>query len=152
MLSAAFKAEKNPQGTHSSCWKNNTAGIWSNGAALVPWSSHWILLRFSKLWPPDTSFFHGLQLSTGLPPKMCIRLRGSTGAAHPSHSWQLWKSQIPALRAAQPQANLVTSKGHLCHVSRAALFLLLWGQKYTKITALPLWQLSKTPLSPVQTF
>lgn len=27
------------------------------------------MLRFCEPWPPDTSFFHGLQLSTGLPPK-----------------------------------------------------------------------------------
>lgn len=65
-------------------------------------------------------------------------------ASHSSNSWQLWKkTQIPALRAAQPQANPLLSKGHFFHISRAALFLVLQGQKYTKITALPLQQLSK---------
>lgn len=36
--------------------------------------------------------------------------------------------------------------------SRAALLLFLQGQKYTKITDLSFHQLSKMPLSPVQTF
>lgn len=67
-------------------------------AALVPWSSHWILLRFSKPWPPDTSFFHGLQLSTALPPKPHSQNVQQVVPSHSSSSWQPWKSQIPALR------------------------------------------------------
>lgn len=107
-----------------------------------------MLLRFCEPWPPDTSLFHGLQLSTALPPK-----------AHSQNVHQLVhhislpadspeKSQIPALRAAQSPQSPHQQRALLPHLQSC----FIPGQKYTKITALPLQQLCKTPLSAVKPF
>lgn len=69
MLSAAFKTEKNPRGTCSSCWKNNNSRYLKQCCSFSALEQALNIAEFCEPWPPDTSFFHGLQLSLALPPK-----------------------------------------------------------------------------------
>lgn len=140
MLSAAFKTEKNPRGTCSSCWKNNNSRYLKQCCSFSALEQALNIAEFCEPWPPDTSFFHGLQLSLALPPK-----------PHSQNVHQVVHYiSLPADSSAKPKFQLwglpsLTSKGHSFHIPTAALFLVLWGQKYTEITALPP---SETPLAP----